>query len=308
MKLPDQTRGALFILLAQIVWGVAGPLVKIALLDIPPGSLLFLRSLVTTIILFPIYEFILLPKRPPITTQDKKFFFLAGFVGVFGNIALYFTGQRLTTVSDAWIITSSCTLIIIAVSYLFFNERLSKTVYLGVALAFLGTIVIIGTPLFRTGSGSFTGNLLMLAATIANVIFYFSSKKLVGKFSALTITFYLFLITVIASAPLFVWEFVQNPFWMVSVLPARWLIVIYLALGSSIVSYAFSNKGLKILSPSLASTIGYTSTVIAVGLGIVFLHDPLTKSFILGTALVIVGLFLAETRHPGHPLHKLRRK
>lgn len=304
MKLTDWHKGILATLVAHIIWGGAGPLVKIVLEDIPPLSLLFLRSLFTVVVLFPIFEFKLLPKLTksktdflPLNREDKKNMFLAGFFGVFLNIALYFWGQTMTTVIDAWVIASTGTLFLVVYSYFFLRERLSKIVYLGVGIAFIGTLVIIGSPIFEFGQGDMRGNLLMLGSTISAVASYIIIKRLVAKFNPMLIVFYTFLVAVILTLPFMLFEFVQNPYWMANVKLSSVLIVGYLVIGSSTIAYVLSNVGLKFLPASIASTLSYSSTIVAVTLSIIFLGEKPTLFFIIGSILIILGLLLAETRH-----------
>jgi len=297
MPINSRSKAILATLGAQIIWGFAGPLVKIVLGDVPPFGLMFLRFLFTAIILFIVYEIKYVKTLPNMSFQDKKDIFIAGFFGVFINIALYFPGQKLTSVIDAWVITSAGTLFVIAISYLFFKERLPKIVYFGAIIAFIGTLVIVGNPIFNLGSGSVLGNVLMLGSTLAGVIGFFSYKHLVAKFHPLVITYFAFLISVPLSLPLFLWEYWQNPLWLGSMSLQSVSILGYLIIGSSIGAYTLQSVGLKHLSPSLAATLGYTSAVISVGLSILFLHEKPTEFFMIGTALVILGLILAETRH-----------
>lgn len=305
MKFDSQSKAVLATLGAQLIWGVAGPLVKVILGDIPPFSLMYLRFLFAAIFLFIIFETKLAKFQPEKTLADKKNIFLAGFFGVFLNIALYFPAQKLTTVIDAWVIASTGTLFVVILSYFVLKERLARIVYAGVALAFAGTLIILGSSLGDVGKGNLIGNLLMLGAVLAGAISFFYTKKVANKFSPLTLAYYWFLIGLVFSFPLFLWEYFQNSAWMATISLQNLAILSYLVFGSSIGSYYLSNLGLKHLSPSLAATIGYSSSVIAIGLSVIFLGEKPTTSFIIGAALIVVGLFLAESRHPRHPIHKI---
>lgn len=297
MKLNSWYKAVTATLLAQIIWGVAAPLVKIELDSIPPFSLVFLRSLFTVLVLFPFFEFKLHPLQPPLTSNDKKTIFLAGFTGVFLNLLFYFTGQQLTTVIDTFVIISAGTPLILIYSYFFEKERLNKLSYLGSLLAFIGTLTIIGSPILSFGSGSLLGNTLALFATISACASYIFIRRLMTKFDPLLLTFYFFLISLIFSLPLMLWEFLQNPYWMAGINNSNLIILAYLVLGSSISAYYLTNLGLKHLPASLSSTVGYVSTFIAVLLSITFLREKPTIFFLLGTLLIIAGLILAETRH-----------
>ncbi len=131
---------------AQILWGIGGPLVKVALEQIPPFGFMFLRFLVTCLILFPYFEIKIAKTQPKFSREDLKDLILAGVFGVFANIALYFWGQNLTTITDAWIITATGAPIVLVYSFIFLKERLPKPVYLGIFLSFLGSLSDIDTP------------------------------------------------------------------------------------------------------------------------------------------------------------------
>lgn len=307
MKLSNWQKGVAAVLVAQVIWGIAGPLVKIGVTDIPPFSLLFLRCLLASLILFPFFER-QLKKEPAMTWEDKKNIFLAGFIGVFVNIGLYFWGQQKTSVIDTWVIISSGTIFLVIYSYFAVRERLAKITYAGIFLAFIGTLVVIGTPILSVGRGGVFGNILILGSTIAASYSYLVIKDLMKKFSVVTVTYYSFLVSLPFALPFFLWEFWQKPGWIAGLNSTDWLIVAYLVLGSSIAAYVLDNFGLKFIPASIASTIGYASAVISIALSIIFLHEKLTPFFAAGAILVALGLFLAEMRHPNSPLHRLRKR
>lgn len=293
------------VLLAQIIWGIAGPMVKIGVSDIPPFSLLFLRCLLAALILFPFYEKIYLPREPKFLRQDKIDMFIAGFVGVFINIGAYFWGQSLTTVIDAWVIISTGTIFLTIYSYFALRERLPRMVYTGIGLSFIGTIIVIGSPIFSMGRGGLLGNLLILISALGAAYSYIIFKRLMEKFSAVTVAYYSFLISLPFAFPLFLWNFWQRPEWMATLKIGDYGIILYLVLGSSILAYVADNVGLKYLPATVAATLGYASSIISIALSIIFLREKPTAYFIFGTVIVAVGLFLAESRHPSHPIHKI---
>jgi drug/metabolite transporter (DMT)-like permease len=168
---------------------------------------------------------------------------------------------------------------------------------MGSMIAFVGTLVIIGSPILSFGKGSLLGNVLALGATISAIASFLIIKRLITKLNGLTLVFYFFLVSLVCSLPFFVWDFIQNPIWLSQVPTNTYWFVAFLVFGSSIGAYFLSNFGLKFIPPSIASTIGYISTVVGVASGIMFLGEKPTISFVIGSALIIFGLLLAETRH-----------
>lgn len=291
--------------LAQAIWGAAGPLVKIILETVPPFTLLFLRCLFATIILGLVYHLKIKSRIPPLTFKEKLKISIVGLFGVFGNIALYFMAQRLTSVSDAWIIASTGTIFVVLYSFFFLRERLAKSVYFGVILAFFGSLIIIGAPIFQIGQGSLWGNFLMLLATLSGVISYLMTKKLVNKYSPFVLVYYFFLASLFATLPFFLWELYAAPALFSNFTFTEWSVLAYLVLGSSILAYFFSNYGLKHLCASVAVAIGYFSVIVSIGLSIIFFNERPTPYFWLGAVFIIIGLFFVETQHSKHPVHRI---
>lgn len=297
MKFDNRHKAILATIFAQSIWGFAGPFVKVALDTAPPISFLFLRCLFATIILFVIYEIKFSKSYVHIPWPDKRDLFLAAVTGVFLNTMFYFVGQKLTTVTDAWTISSAGTIFVVVYCYFFKRERLSKITYLGVGVAFVGTLIIIGSPLLQIGSGSLTGNVFMLGATIMGACSYMVIKRLIDHVHPLVIAYHSFLWSTVLLVPFFIWDFMKNPTWLGQISTSEIGVIIFLVLGSSITAYTLSNWGLKYLSPSIASTIGYWSPIIAIGLSIAFLNEKPTIFFAVGSVLIVAGLILAETRH-----------
>lgn len=300
MKFDNRHKAILATIFAQSIWGFAGPFVKVTLDTAPPISFLFLRCLLATIILFVIYELKFAKSYTKITWPDKRDLFLAAITGVFLNTILYFVGQKLTTVTDAWTIYSAGTIFVVVYCYLFERERLPKLTYIGVAVAFIGTLVIIGSPFLQIGSGSLTGNLLILGSTIMGACSYMVIKRLINHVHPLVIAYYSFLWSTVLLVPFFIWDFTKNPTWLGHISPSEIGVIGFLAIGSSVIAYSLSNWGLRYLSPSIAATIGYWSPIIAIGLSIAFLNEKPTIYFGVGSILIVIGLIFAETRHRKH--------
>jgi drug/metabolite transporter (DMT)-like permease len=140
MKLSNWHQGVATTLMANIIWGVAAPMVKLSLGAIPPFSLLFLRSMFVCLLLAPIFEFILLPRQKyKLTKRDKWDIFLAGFLGVFLNLAFYFAGQKLTSVIDAFVIA----VILNAFSVPVLTSKVAFVMSVGMGISFVSMSVAI---------------------------------------------------------------------------------------------------------------------------------------------------------------------
>jgi drug/metabolite transporter (DMT)-like permease len=75
-----------------------------------------------------------------------------------------------------------------------------------------------------------------------------------------------------------------------------WPAVLYMALLASVVAYQIYYWALRHLSPSRLAAFTYFQPRLATLLGIVALGEPVTKNLLLGGALILLGVYLAERR------------
>ncbi len=77
--------------------------------------------------------------------------------------------------------------------------------------------------------------------------------------------------------------------------------LVYLTIFGSIVAYGAFLYMLKHLPPTSASAYAYINTVVAVGLGWLWLDEPVTLNMALGTLITIYGIYLVN-RNKSKPL------
>jgi drug/metabolite transporter (DMT)-like permease len=72
--------------------------------------------------------------------------------------------------------------------------------------------------------------------------------------------------------------------------PAAWGGLAYLIVAGSLIAFTSFMKVLKLLPTSIVSTYAYVNPVIAVFLGWLILHEPLTLNTFAGAVLVLLGV------------------
>jgi drug/metabolite transporter (DMT)-like permease len=70
--------------------------------------------------------------------------------------------------------------------------------------------------------------------------------------------------------------------------------MIYMALGSSIGAYTIFYWLLRYMSASRVAVLSYFQPVVVIVLSVMFLSEHPTRNLLIGTALVLVGVYLAE--------------
>ena len=289
----------LLLVTATVIWGATAPIMKVTLTQVPLFTLAFIRQILATAIFLPFVV-----KDLKIQKEDLKTLVVATLLGTNINLFLFFKGLELTEAINASIITAAVPIITLFAAHLYLKEKLTLRLVLASITAFLGTIVIVGTPILSLNLKAATGNLLLIGATFAFVAYEIYAKKLLKKYSALKLTFFMFAIGAVVFMPFSAFEFIKNPTWVNSVnIEGLFGILCGVFLASALASY-FWQKGLSLLPAGEAALFFYVDPISGIIASILLLGEKITQSFSLGAILIVVGVFLAEHHRKNHILHQ----
>lgn len=291
----------LALIIANIIWGATSPIIKYSLENIPPFSLAFLRFLIASLILYPFVH-----SKINYPDLKNKWLWAYSLFGITLNISFFFAALERTSAINATIIASTGPVMILIGSAIFLKERFKLNVIFGVVLALIGVTIIIFQPVLEQEfNGAMFGNLLMLLATLGAVIATIAGRKFLTEKNALGATFWACFIGCSTFLPFMLWEFWQNPGWIVNLDSRGFIGIIYGAVFSSTIAYAAYNWALAKLPAFKTSVFTYIDPIVAVLIAIPLLGEKLTMPFIIGSVLVFLGILIAEHRLPYHPLHKI---
>ncbi len=305
MRLTTVQKAFIALIIANVIWGAASPIFKLALQNIPPFTLAFWRFFLGAIILAVYLKFHV--NLPIASKKDLASLVAYALFGITANIIFYFWGLRLTYSINAPIIASAQPIVTLFLALLFLKERFILRKFLGMVLGSVGIVVIVLEPILRTGvDGSVLGNIFIVIAMLAAVAQMIVGKPILGKYNAVPFTFWAFVIGAASFLPLAGLEYATIPH-LYQLLDWRgFLGVAFGAILSSATAYTIFAWGLSKISATDVSMFTYIDPVAGVILGFLILHEPITTLFILGTIFIFGGIFVAEGRLHYHPLDKLR--
>lgn len=173
----------IYILIATLIWGAAGPIIKYTLSYIPPFTFLFLRFLVATIAVLPIL--ILEERNHPVSKKDWVNLVIVSFLGGTLTLGFVFLGFNYTTSLDGSLISAVAPIFILLASSLLLKENITHNEKKGSLIALAGTILITLEPLIKgniEGRGVDTlrlwGNFLVILSVVAWTLYTIWSKKI----------------------------------------------------------------------------------------------------------------------------------
>ncbi|KKR11962.1 MAG: hypothetical protein UT39_C0001G0017 [Candidatus Woesebacteria bacterium GW2011_GWA1_39_21] len=295
----DRLKSYTLLLVVAAIWGIAGPVIKYTLPNFPPMVFLTYRFFISTLLMLPIVWVF----KPKFLYSKREIVMLtaAGLLGSTLNLGLLFLGIEKTTVLDAIIIGNTAPIFVVIGGMYFLKEKISKKELAGIIVTFFGTLIIVVQPLFEGNlfnSQAIVGNLLIVAANIAWVFYVIITKtELKHRVDNLTMTTFTFLIGFLTSLPfaLLQTKGAVNLLLMVSAAPLlSHLGVWYMAVLSGSLAYFLYQEGQRKIEASEATLFGYLSPLFAAPLAIFWLKETLSVPFIIGTAVVTIGVFIAE--------------
>jgi len=297
----QRIKSYILLLIVTAIWGIAGPVIKYTLPDFPPMIFLTYRFFISAILMIPIA--IVFKVGFPKTRHQIFWLTLAGLLGSSVNLALSFFSFDKSTVLDVSIIGNTGPIFIILGGILFLKEKVTKREMLGIIITLIGTVFVVVEPLFENGLfeiRSLTGNLLAILANISWVLYILITKKeMRHNTNVLFMTTYMFVLGFISSLPFALFQSggVTNLLYIISLAPFKaHLGVWYMAVFSGSLAYFLYQEGQKNIEASEATLFSYLSPVFAAPLAVFWLKEEVTIPFLIGTTIIILGVFIAEYR------------
>jgi len=267
-----------------IIWGLPYLLIRVAVRSLDPGVLVLGRTGPVALVLLPI---VVAQRQWRVLVEN--FWWIAAFAIIEFGIPWY-----LMSTAEKHI-TSSLTSLLICCVPLFAvvsqrirrtEEHISHRRLLGLGIGALGVALLVGLDL-RGGSFTWIGFMLMvcLGYTIGPIILATKLAHVPGNVLVAGATG----VVALGWLP---WAIVH---WPAHVSAETWTCVAVLSMVCTAGAFLVFFELIKEVGATRSVVVTYFNTAIAVVLGVIGLHEPLTVGIILGFPLVLVGCILATS-------------
>jgi len=287
--------GILALLGATLFWGGGPVIVKLGLKEVLPYTFAFFRLLIAFLVLLPI---LLLNKQHKVLKSDISTFVMVGIFGAGINSIFFISGIFRTSASMSAAIFATVPLINSIAAAVFLKEKPTKVRVFGVIVGFIGSFILtLGGRFFSSDGegGDILGNIFILGAAISWVAYIIISKRLLERYSPLVISTYSFLIGAMMTFPLFYFEILQNPAWYQNIGIQGIISILYGAIFAAVLAFLLFQIGTKYTSAFVAGAVIYLQPVITTTLAIPILGEHPNSTFIIGTGLILAGVFLVTS-------------
>ncbi len=231
-----------------------------------------------------------------VARKDWFRFFMCAFTGMACNMLMFFKGLSLSTPINSSVIITISPVLLLILSALFLNEKITWLKGTGIGLGLTGALLLIffGIKTQQNAPNIPLGNLLFIGNATAYSIYLILVKPLVSKYNSITLMKWFFLFAVLINLPIGYTEF-TNVAWLDLSFTSIWQLI-FVVIGTTFLTYLFNIYALKQLSPSTIGAFIYLQPLIAAIVAVMVGTDTLTPLRLLAAGLIFVGVFLSTFR------------
>jgi drug/metabolite transporter (DMT)-like permease len=273
------------------MWGSSYLFIKLAVDDFGTFTLVALRLIVGAILLWTVIRL----ARQPLPRERRIYghLLVMAIINVTIPFLLITWAEQSVESSLAAILTSPVPLFAIVLSALFLHdEPLRLNGLVGLAVGFIGVVIITSRGLTGAGS-SVTGELALIGATISYAAgAVYARRNVRGLPAMVPAVFQVSFAALITGTVALVTE---HP-WTATPDPQAIFAILWLGILGSGFAYLFVFRLFAHWGATRTTLVAYLIPVVGIALGYLVLAEPLDGRIIIGTALVIAGIGLVNSR------------
>ena len=287
----SQNSNVLYHILAIIivvVWGTTFVSTKVLLLHgLSPAGIFLIRFIIA-------YLGLVYFSYRRLWCKNLKDEMLMLLLGLSGG-SLYFLTENMslefTTTTNTSLIVCSCPLFSTLFICYFFKTKLTRHQVLGAVLSFLGMAIVVLNGQFVLKLSPL-GDLLAFGACLCWAIYSVLIRLLVANYSTIFITRKVFGYGLLTILPWFILNPQDFPTWSSLESVSVWGNLLFLSLIASLACFSLWTLCLKRLGVIMATNYVYINPIATVGAAVMFLSETITIYFVIGSVLILAGLWL----------------
>lgn len=291
-----RTFATLSALFAVVIWGATFVATKIALTEVSPATIVWIRFGIGVAIL----GLAVLARRQfaiP-AASDLAMLALLGFIGVTFHQWLQATGLQTTRATNtAWIV-ATIPVFTALLGWLFLKEKMGWLRVGGIAVAALGVLLVVSdgnlVSLF-TGEFGAVGDLLILISALNWAVYTILSRRELARHPAARMMFYVMLFGWLFTC---IWIFSVGP--GLDEIPALtfkgWMAILMLGIFGSGLAYIAWYDALREIPASQLGVFINIEPLVTTVLAALMINEPVTPITLIGGTVIILGVWLVNRR------------
>jgi len=280
-------------------WGSSYLFIKIGVdHGLQPFTLIMFRLLIGFVLLATVVAV----AREPLPRDPRTYGHLAvmGTINIAIPFALITFAEQTVDSSLASVINSAVPLFVIVIAALFLKgETITLNRVAGLIVGFIGVALLVGFDVTDLSSANAIGELALVGATISYAIGnVYAKRNIQGLRPMIPAVFQVFFGLLITGTLAFATEHPLQVAWV----PESVVAVVWLGLLGSGLAYLSYFRILQHWGATRTSLVAYLLPVYGIALGALVLNERIDVTTLAGTALIIGGIALVNSKYGTRPL------
>ena len=231
--------------------------------------------------------------KAPLSRRDWRDIGVLGFTGYYLASFLDFAGLAYISASLERLILYLNPTLVLLISVLCFHHRLQARQALALAISYAGVVAVFAHELHFDGRGTAIGAALVFGSAVSYAIYLALSGRVVQRLGALRLTG---LASTVACGLCIAQFLALKPLAAAAVPePVLWLSLLN-ATACTVAPVLLVMLAIARIGAPLASQVGMVGPMSTLLMGVFILGEPMNAWILLGTALVLGGVFLVGLR------------
>lgn len=290
----DRIKTHLYLFLANLIYAISFTVAKdVVPRYIQPFGAIVIRVTVA-LILFACVQIFFIKEK--INRKDIGLLLLCGLFGVAINQLLFFKGLSMTTPINASLMMTTTPILVLLLSGIFHDEKITLLKIIGVACGALGAVLVIisGKELTRN-SGQTMGDIFVLINATAFAVFLVIVKPLMKKYNPVTVITCVFFFGWLFVVPVGWHEFARIDWDLFT--PALWMELTFIVIFTTFFAYLLNTMAMKFAAPSVVGIYIYLQPALATIVALALNKDEYPVIKIIATILIFAGVYFVSAKN-----------
>lgn len=284
-----------YLLVACFFWAISFVASKVALLSVPPLTVVFLRLTISAVC----FLLWLALRRPPLPIWEKGILghlILLSLIGTSLHYGAQTIGLQYTTATNASVYSVTAPLSILLLAAVFSGERINLKKGIGISLALIGVLLVMGPERLSAFDfkGYLLGDLLVIFSIFLWGVFTVYGKKITGRIGALELTAVVTVIGALTMLPMGFLEMAGKGMSFAEIPLRAWLAIGFLGVTCSFLATLLYFMALRQTESQKVGVFLYTLPPMTYIFSALFLGESATLYLLAGSTLVLGGVYLTE--------------
>lgn len=230
---------------------------------------------------------------PPLARRDIGKIIFLGLIGYYLSSFLDFLGLQYISAGLERLILFLTPSFVLLISFVFYRRQVSMIEWGALLVSYLGTALVLQHDIHSGGSNVVFGSVLVLGAAIAYALYLIFSGELVRRVGAMRLVAYAMCVSSVACIVQF---FILRPASALVLPAAVYQLSLINAVFCTVLPVFLTMVAVARIGAPGAAQAGLVGPVSTLFLGAMLLDEPITVIQLLGTALVLSGIYLLSRK------------